>query len=396
MGSYFTAYIEGSFKVVSKYLKVTYWKEIQKNGIETIKFLLKALNTQKEKEDWLIQILNELKGIFDNTSHDFEDPDNVLLAALDCIRDWVKEFDHFEYLSLNEFDGLFGKIQEIGEAVNYFMSEILNGLENSNPEYMHLAEKDIKNELENPNNIISTITEISGHFAEMYKEDFYPYAKAYFLPIFDNWFIGMLDYTDQIWVSLWFFSEWVDFWGMAFLSENKEFVMNIFKHIINSGFLGTTRPIIQNVWYALGWVAQHLSTKEYAPYSDIILNSILLVLNEDDWMEREKREASENAVSALLKICLFQKDNQTVTDKHVKIALNLLPLKTDLEESKTVSKLLIKAIAEHSINLFGEDNANCKEIYSALRRISDLHSNYPNTKLQDDELVQKINDLKLH
>jgi hypothetical protein len=113
-------------------------------------------------------------------------------------------------------------------------------------------------------------------------------------------------------------------------------------------------------------------------------------------MEREKRGASENAVSALLKICLFQKDNHTVTDKHVKIALNLLPLKTDLEESKTVSKLLIKAIAEHSINLFGEDNANCKEIYSALRRISDLHSNYPNTKLQDDELVQKINDLKLH
>lgn len=232
--------------------------------------------------------------------------------------------------------------------------------------------------------------EIAGQFMRIYKADVTEVMRIKLFPLFvEN--INKSENTEhEVIDSLCFFIDCCEFLSEAFFEQIADEMANKFIDIYSEYNDREDRDVVQSLSFGLGVLATRMTNAKFAPHAHKISFILEEVINVEDPLSEDNNYATENALSSLLKLAYFQKDNDLITDAHVKKYLNMLPLQNDLDEALAVNKLFIEQVEKKNPNLFGPENCNGSEIEQALNRIAEFHHNDPELKTLDEETAAKF------
>jgi len=125
-----------------------------------------------------------------------------------------------------------------------------------------------------------------------------------------------------------------------------------------------------------------MDSNMYSKYSKRIFEIIFTAITDESMQSQAKGEARDNAISAMyfliyddlgLKYEWIKNNPQIISNDIIKNVLNSLPLKNDMKESKEWAKFVIRVICDKNLNIFGENEWNAPEIYSAVLRVTGIH-----------------------
>lgn len=123
----------------------------------------------------------------------------------------------------------------------------------------------------------------------------------------------------------------------------------------------------------------------------------MAVINSDDAFSEEKAECSDNAISALGKIVLFQSEKNNAEHEELLIQfLELLPLTADKAEAKAAHRMLFEEILKKNEILFSAGPEVKTTLSTAIANIHQSVTENPEDEILDEEgkilLTQVMND----
>lgn len=155
--------------------------------------------------------------------------------------------------------------------------------------------------------------------------------------------------------------------------------------------------IVQSAVYGLGVISTRIDRNNFKQAKKEIVQIISHLINEEDAYSEEKAEATDNAISALGKIALFQSDKEDRESEEALIQfLELLPLTSDKDEAKSAHRMLIDEILKKNETLLSTNPEVKQALANALSNIHQFVPENPEDDILDEEskilLVQVIND----
>lgn len=136
--------------------------------------------------------------------------------------------------------------------------------------------------------------------------------------------------------------------------------------------------LIQSCMFGLGLLAQFQPHGQFAQLADT-LNFISTLCNPQNAVGLSEDAAesfkymSDNSMSTLAKVIIFQNDGNLVNDNMTKSLFEQLPLTTDVDEAQALHHLLLQKILEQNPALLKFP----EELKAALKRMEAFSNDHP-------------------
>ena len=151
----------------------------------------------------------------------------------------------------------------------------------------------------------------------------------------------------------------------------------------------------QTCVYTMGVLSRRASKVQFQPHLANCLQLTSNIINHSECYNEERAECTDNAVSTLGKICLFQldMDNQESLSIMEKF-LSLMPIHHDPTEAQALNKIFIEQIGAKNKNLV--DNAAMGPILkNILLKMNEFVRMKPESEILDEEGKGLLNQIQL-
>eukprot|EP00736_Rhodelphis_marinus_P007337 Rmarinus@m.1215 len=208
--------------------------------------------------------------------------------------------------------------------------------------------------------------------------------KQQFLPVFDNFapvFVGFLRNGEPIHkrIALCVFDSLIEYLG----AESQKYADGAIQAMLQ--YAGDDdEEVRQAAVYGIGVAAQHVPDR-FKQYAQTALMRLNVVISHQEARSDSNEMATDNAISALGKICEFQAD-VVEAGSLWPTWLAYLPCKGDIIEARIVHAQLVTMVERNNTALLGPNNENLPKIIAVFAEILE-------TDLVDDETTTRIKNL---
>lgn len=144
--------------------------------------------------------------------------------------------------------------------------------------------------------------------------------------------------------------------------------------------------VLHNSVFGLGTISKRLDRSAFKQVRGEILQTLSSVITASDASSDAKANITDNAISSLGKIALYQSDRGDKMSEEVLLKfLQLLPLKNDADEAQNVHKMLFEEILKKNESLVMGSPEVQKALIDAISNINKLASENPEAEILDEE-----------
>ncbi|XP_047319761.1 importin-5-like [Impatiens glandulifera] len=343
-------------------LKFYFHEEVRKAAVSAMPDLLRSAKLAVEKglasgrnESYVKQLLDYIVPALVEALH--KEPDTEICA---CMLDALNECLQISGPLLDEGQ-VRSIVDEIKQVLTASSSRRIERAERTKAEDFDAEESDLlKEENEQEEEVFDQVGEILGTLIKTFKSSF--------LPMFDE----LTSYLTPM-------------WGKDKTHEERRIAICIFDDVaeqcreaahkyyeIYLPFLleacnDNNTDVRQAAVYGLG-VCAEFGGSVFKPLVGEALSRLNVVIRDPNALQVENVMAYENAVSALGKICQFQRDAVDLSQV-VPAWLNCLPIKCDLIEAKVVHDQLCSMVERSAIEVLGPNNEYLPKIVSVFAEV---------------------------
>ncbi|KAJ3394051.1 Importin-5 [Lobulomyces angularis] len=219
----------------------------------------------------------------------------------------------------------------------------------------------------------SVLIELSRTLHEIFKSE-----GNNFLPYIENIFsvVGQLavnpDAASRQW-AICLYCDLVEFCGPASFNYKEQFLDRVL-----SSLSDPVADVRQPACYALGLFAQ-FGGENYASVCIGHLKTLFAVINKPDSRNEENIVATENAISAIGKICCFF-GNKFQIGQVLQHWLQVLPILIDEQAAAPVYEFLLTLVELKNLSILGKENANIPKLVDIFTQV-----------LESEILEEKLN-----
>lgn len=387
----FFPYVEKTYEVMAELFEYKYSRAVRASALETCQYLLTACKELDQQEQLMGQLTTKFESAVDSALRKKDSEELVLL-----LREYyhcIKIFKKPSPVTPTQVENL---VNLMAEGCKLASEDKKLQLDEMDKKRKVLDEEDLdayREGLDEIEKVFLYTMEIAGQFMRIYKADVTEVMKTKLFPLFVENMNKSENTEHEIIDSLCFFIDCCEFLSLDFFSQIYADMIEKFTEVYESHKENEDRDVVQSLSFGLGVIASRLPSEQFLPYAERVYNVLEEVISIPDNLSEENAYATENALSSLLKIAVYQKDGHLITDAHMKKYLNMLPLSNDVDEALAVNKLVIELVEKKNANLFGSGDCNGQELEQALNRIAELHHNEPDLATLDEEYSARLNAL---
>ncbi|CAI2376389.1 unnamed protein product [Moneuplotes crassus] len=385
----FFPFVEKTYEVLSELFEYKYSKAVRLCSVECCQYLIEACTDATMKE----QIMGAMHIKFETgiqSSLKKSDSEEIVVFLKEyyhCIKLFEEKGAPVSPSQIENLVDLMAKSCHLAsEEKKLTLVELEKNREN-------LDEEDVAGYREALDEIEKAFLysmEVAGQYMRLFKADVTQIMKEKLFTLFVENMSKSENTEHEVIDGLCFLIDCCEFLSIEFFQEIYQDVVKKFVEIYEKHKNDEDRDVVQSLSFGLGVVASRLPNDQYAPLAEGIHNILEEVISVPDPMSEENNFATENALSSLLKIVMFQKDGTLITDDHAKKYLGMLPLKEDLDEALAINKIIIEQVEKQNQNILATTGA---EVEAALNRIAELHHNEPELKTLNEEYAQRLSAL---
>lgn len=143
--------------------------------------------------------------------------------------------------------------------------------------------------------------------------------------------------------------------------------------------------VLHNSVFGLGTISKRIDRNAFKQIRGEILQTLSSVITASDAYSEGKANITENAISSLGKIALYQSDlNDKMSEEVLIKFLQLLPLKHDMDEAQNVHKMLFEEILKKNECLVMGSADVQKALIDAITNINKIFSENPESEILDE------------
>ena len=150
------------------------------------------------------------------------------------------------------------------------------------------------------------------------------------------------------------------------------------------------RDYIQTIVYGIGSCAVKFSTELFELHAEVLIKTLINVIDAPGSRLTANAESTENAISSLFRICIYKSDWKYVTNDYLVKILKLLPLISEEIEAKSINGLFLKKYKERDPILFEEDDINADLVEDLKNRMKEYITLNPNTEVFTKEDIEYL------
>lgn len=335
MGSAFLPYLERYLALVSQLVNAMYSRKIRKIAVRSFEAAIYACKDENEQKivfDYIFQkYLDKLtEDIKVGMIRDIKYTLKVLIHTITEVKS-TKVIQEGFILSL------YSNLKDVVSFMELKKQQVRENItkEDAFDENDH---EGFSGDLEVLNEVNRRVMELSGIIFKLFTQQISDLVSSSLAEPFLNIMIKAINETknDQEMVySLCFFTDILNYGNdIAFKKYYPIFIQN------SLAFKTTSIDVHQNIVFGFGIIAERTNSEEYSSIGKIITDTINASITQK--RNEETEGCYENGIAALGKILYFQteasEEGFNLADKFY----NLLPLKTDLDESDSSISLLCK------------------------------------------------------
>ena len=234
----------------------------------------------------------------------------------------------------------------------------------------------VEEQAETDLDVLTQLAEFIGHHVKAHPETVQQWSEL--LPYFSALVDPRSEAIDRQ-VGLCVFCDFVEFGGEASLPYFDTFLPHCVNYLTDSD-----AGVRQAAVYGIGCCAQ-VGGNSFAPLVPDVLSKIVQKIQEPDSRTEENIYCTENAISAVGKIAMFQGHTlgQEGAAQAIQFFVDSLPVTKDLIEAKVTYARLCEFIEKNNPYIFGNDYAN-------LAKFLNIFANLISTELIDDSIQSRI------
>ena len=196
-----------------------------------------------------------------------------------------------------------------------------------------------------------------------------------------------------------FLWNWVDILCGTFITskttifiilDHQEKIINQFVRFSKDEILSKKRGYIQTIVYGIGSCAAKFSTEIFEPHAEVLIKTLLDVIDAPGSRSTANAESTENAISSLFRICIYKSDWKYVTNDYLVKSLKLLPIISEEVEAKSINRLFLKKYKERDPILFGKDDINADLVEDLKDRMKEYITSNPDTDFFTKEDIEYL------
>ncbi|EDO35645.1 predicted protein [Nematostella vectensis] len=345
----FAPYAEEVVQLMVPLLKFYFHELVRSAAAESFPYLLECAKFKGEaavRQMWAYICSDLLKAVRSEPDSDIQ------IIFLENFAKCVETLGN-GCLTLDFFNMLVEIIQEVLRAHRERQLERQN--KRKDEDYDEEVEQDLQDETKLTQLIcfpMNQIADVMHAVLGTHKEEAIPFWER-LLQDFHALIAPERSEADKQW-GLCVFDDVIEHFGTASFAYKDYFLSSMLNYCIDK-----SAPVRQAACYGVGIMP--ISSKEYAQACADALPLLVRVINDPQSRSRENINATENAISAVTKICKFNHGNINVDDV-IPTWLSWLPIIEDKEEATHVYGYLCDLIeANHPLAL-GTDNSNLPRI----------------------------------
>ncbi|KXJ29691.1 importin-5 [Exaiptasia diaphana] len=219
-------------------------------------------------------------------------------------------------------------------------------------DYDEEVEQDLQDENETDVEILSKVADVMHAVLGTHKETSVPFFEQ-LLPDFNALISPERSEADKQW-GLCVFDDVIEYYGLGSFKYQEYFLRATLNFTVDK-----SPAVRQAACYGVGIMP--ISSKDYAPACAEALPLLVRVISDPQARSRENINATENAISAVTKICKYNHGNINV-DEIIPTWLSWLPIIEDKEEATHVYGYLCDLIEGNNVLVLGSDYSNLSRI----------------------------------
>lgn len=138
--------------------------------------------------------------------------------------------------------------------------------------------------------------------------------------------------------------------------------------------------------YGLGVICRRMDKSSFKEVQGEILQVLSDIITASDAFSEEKAGLTENAISALGKVALYQSEKSDKFSEDIMLKfLQLLPLKNEFEEAQAAHKMLLQEVINKNDALVHSSPEVQKALVTAISNINKVNLDNPESEILDDE-----------
>ncbi|KAJ5067672.1 karyopherin (importin) beta 3 [Anaeramoeba ignava] len=276
---------------------------------------------------------------------------DVLFVQVQSIKEGLESAKNYvDSSSIEAFLEVFPQIIEASEERKQMLF-----VDEQDDDFCEETSEFLEEQKDDEDDLILVLTRCITPLVKYHRAKFLPFFKKHLLPVFEQYINPEFsDYHKQ--VSLCVFDEIVEFGGSSIFT----FYWKKFGQYCMQYALSEHAGLRQSAVYGLGVCAQ-MGGASFAPFAQKALDILHSAVENQDAKIDDMEFATENAISAIAKICKFQSTNVDL-NRSLPLWLSYLPVLIDKEESIVTYSLLCSFIEENNPFLLGNQNQNIPQI----------------------------------
>ena len=373
---HFYPYIETVAELMMPLIKFFFHDEVRKAAAQTLPELLiaahKAFKAKKTQPQHDINWVRNMGGAFMKAlmeSVEAADESELLCATLESIDKCLgvlappaEDVAKGEEVMLLEPAQLEECIKQFNEVLTGSVARSQERYERSCTEDFDEEEREeLQAEHEAESEVLDAINECIGTLAKALKSQLHPYFD-HLLPNIIK-LLSEQSSCDERRVAICIFDDIIEHTGEGG-AANKYF-QHFMPHFLSAA-VNSHSDLRQAAVYGVG-VCAEFGGAAFAPYMKPVVGVLNACVTAPDAREEDNAAPTENAISSLGKIAMFQRDAiqpqlGQPPEALVDFWLSLLPLNEDIVEARSVHALLVKRVADNDAAVLGANNKNLPEI----------------------------------
>ena len=360
----FFPWIEEVAQIMVPLLKFYFHEEVRKAAVNTLPELLLAAKLAVEKGcgkdiSWLKQLLDFILG----SPVDKESGSGFLEALR---KEPEVEITGYMLQSLQEILLAVGELLEAHQLAA-IVEELRQALAKSEERRQELKERTksedfdeeelelLMNETEQEESVYDGVADCLGAMLKKYHTDALPFVDQ-LMPLVLPTLASDRSAEDRR-IAICIFDDMVEY---AHANGACLKYLEAFMPHLLAGCIDENADVRQCAAYGLGIAAQHLGGS-VQPICQDALQRLIRVVQHQESRSKENEMATDNAISAIGKICEFQGGSMDMSQA-LQVWLGALPIRTDLAEALIAHEQLVRMVESQNRALLGNNNESLPRI----------------------------------
>lgn len=360
----FFPWIEEVAQIMVPLLKFYFHEEVRKAAVNTLPELLLAAKLAVEKGcgkdiSWLKQLLDFILG----SPVDKESGSGFLEALR---KEPEVEITGYMLQSLQEILLAVGELLEAHQLAA-IVEELRQALAKSEERRQELKERTksedfdeeelelLMNETEQEESVYDGVADCLGAMLKKYHTDALPFVDQ-LMPLVLPTLASDRSAEDRR-IAICIFDDMVEY---AHANGACLKYLEVFMPHLLAGCIDENADVRQCAAYGLGIAAQHLGGS-VQPICQDALQRLIRVVQHQESRSKENEMATDNAISAIGKICEFQGGSMDMSQA-LQVWLGALPIRTDLAEALIAHEQLVRMVESQNRALLGNNNESLPRI----------------------------------